>query len=101
MRRLESRIAPLRTEAVQRIVACDFFIVVTATFRVLYVFVIIHIGTRRIVHCNVTTHPTAEWTLQQFREGIPGEHRYCFVIHDRDRIYSRDLDAAVTAMGVK
>ena len=85
----------------QAIVACDFFVVVTATFRVLYVFVIIEIGTRRIVHCNVTAHPTAEWTLQQFREGIPGEHRYRFVVHDRDRIYSRDLDAAVTAMGVK
>lgn len=39
--------------------------------------------------------------MQQFREGIPGEHRYGFVIHDRDRIYSRDLDSAVTAMGVK
>ena len=85
----------------QAIVACDFFVVVTATFRILYVFVIIEIGTRRIVHCNVTAHPTAEWTLQQFREGIPGEHRYRFVVHDRDRIYSRDLDAAVTAMGVK
>jgi hypothetical protein len=41
----------------QAIVACDFFVVVTATFRVLYVFVVIEIGTRRIVHCNVTAHP--------------------------------------------
>ena len=83
------------------IVACDFFVVVTATFRVLYGFVLIEVGTRRIVHCNVTAHPTTEWTLQQFREAIPGEHPYRFVIHDRDRIYSRDMDAAVTAMGVK
>src|SRR4030095_16490419 len=52
------------------IVACDFFVVVTATFRVVYVFVIMEVGTRRIVHQNVTAHPTAEWTLQQFREAL-------------------------------
>jgi hypothetical protein len=56
------------------IVACDFFVVVTATFRSLYVFVIMELGTRRILHQNVTDHPTAEWTLQQFREALPGDH---------------------------
>ena len=48
------------------IAACDFFVVVTATFRTLYVFAIMELSTRRILHHNVTTHPTAEWTLQQF-----------------------------------
>jgi hypothetical protein len=62
----------------QAIVACDFFVLVTATFRVLYVFVIIEIGTRRIVHCNVTAHPTAEWTLQQFRDVTVGAIRVAF-----------------------
>ena len=42
------------------IVACDFFVVVTATFRMLYAFVIMELGTRRILHQNVTAHPTAE-----------------------------------------
>jgi hypothetical protein len=37
----------------------------------------------------VTAHPTAEWTLQQFREALPGEHAYRFVIHDRDSILSK------------
>ena len=83
------------------IVACDFFVVLTATFRVLYVFVLIEVGTRRIVHQNVTAHPTADWTLQQFREALPGDHAYRFVIHDRDRIYSNELDQAVEAMGVR
>lgn len=46
------------------IVACDFFVVVTAAFRVLYVFVVIELKTRRIVHHNVTDHPTAEWAMQ-------------------------------------
>lgn len=51
--------------------ACDFFVVVTATFRLLYVFVVIEHQTRRIVHCYVTTNPTAAWNLQQLREAIP------------------------------
>jgi putative transposase len=83
------------------VVACDFFVVVTATFRVLYVFVLMEVGTRRIVHCNVTAHPTADWTLQQFREALPGDHAYRYVIHDRDRIFSKEMDKMVEALGVK
>ena len=83
------------------IVACDFFVVVTATFRTLYVFVILELGTRRILHQNVTAQPTAEWTLQQLREALPGDHPYRFVIHDRDSIFSTDLDKAVTDLGVR
>ena len=83
------------------IVACDFFVVVTATFRNLYVFVWMEIGSRRIRHHNVTAHPTAEWTLQQFREALPGNHAYRFVIHDRDAIFSKQLDQEVTDRGVR
>ena len=83
------------------IVACDFFVVVTASFRILYVFVIMELGSRRILHTNVTAHPTAEWTLQQFREALPGDHPYRFVIHDRDSIFSSGLDQGVTDMGVR
>jgi len=70
----------------QGIVACDFLVAVTARFRVLYVFVMMEIGSRRVLHCNVTAHPTAEWTLQQLREAIPSDHPYQFLIHDRDSI---------------
>ena len=70
------------------IVACDFCVVVTATFRLLYVLVVIEHQTRRIVHCNVTIHPTAAWTLQQLREATPSDHRYRFLIHDGDGIFS-------------
>lgn len=56
--------------------------------------------TRRIIHHNVTAHPTAEWTLQQFREAVPGDHAYEYVIHDSDSIFSRQLDGAVKEMGV-
>src|SRR5438874_1445717 len=76
----------------QAIVACDFCVVVTATFRLLYVFVLMEHTTRRILHSNVTTHPTASWTLQQLREALPADHRYHFLIHDRDSIFSAQLD---------
>lgn len=54
----------------QAIVACDFCVVVTATFRLLYVFVVMEHSSRRVLHTNVTRHPTANWTLQQLREQV-------------------------------
>ena len=84
----------------QALLACDFLVAVTARFRVLYVFVIMEVGCRRIKHFNVTAHPTAEWTLQHFRDAICGEEPYRHLIHDRDRIYSPELDSAVTAPGL-
>jgi putative transposase len=85
----------------QAIVACDFFVVVTARFRILYVFVLMELGRRKILHVNVTDHPSAEWTQQQLREALPGEHPFRFLIHDRDSIFSRELDQAVATMGVR
>ena len=84
----------------QSILACDFFVTVTVSFRVLYIFVIMEVGRRRIAHFNITAHPTADWTIQQLREVITGEQAYRFLIHDRDRIYSSELDAAVKSMGL-
>ena len=85
----------------QAIVACDFFVSVTSSFRVLYVFIAMEIGSRRILHCNVTEHPTAEWTIQQFREFLAYDHRYRFVIHDRDTIFSSYLDSELQGFGVR
>ncbi len=82
------------------IIASDFFVVVTATFQLVYVFVIIEVASRRVLHFNVTRQPTADWTLQQFRECVVGDEGYRFVIHDRDRIYSRDLDSALRTLGL-
>jgi len=76
----------------QAIVACDFLVAVTVRFRVLFVFVAMEVGSRRILHHNVTAHPTSDWTLQQLREAILGGHGYQFLIHDRDSIFSTDLD---------
>jgi putative transposase len=85
----------------QAIVACDFCVVVTATFRLLYVFVALEGESRRLLHINATGHPTAVWTLQQFRETLVQPHGYRFVLHDRDSSYSPWLDASVSAMGVR
>jgi putative transposase len=84
----------------EAILACDFFVTITATFRTLYVFVVLDVGTRRIAHWNVTEHPTAEWTVQQFRGILPGDQPQRFLIHDRDSIYSAAVDDAVRAMGL-
>ena len=79
--------------------ACDFFTSVTATFQVLYVFVAIEIGSRRILHGNVTDHPTAEWTRQQFREFLDGESGHRYLIHDRDSVFSVEVDTALNGFG--
>jgi transposase InsO family protein len=84
----------------KQIVACDFFTVVTASLKVLYVFVVMEHASRRISHFNVTDHPTAGWTTQQFREALPTEHEYRFLIHDRDSIYSAELDEQIRSMGL-
>jgi putative transposase len=79
----------------QAIIACDFCVVVTATFRLLYVLVVMEHATRRILHVNATAHPTTPWTMQQLREAIPTDHAYRFLMHDRDCIFSRQLDQQV------
>jgi putative transposase len=58
-------------------------------------------ATRRILHADVTVHPTAAWTLQQLRAAIPADHAYRFLFHDRDRIFSGELDLYVQILGLR
>src|SRR5450755_3030932 len=85
----------------QGIIACDFLVAVTATFRQLYVFVVIEHRSRRLIHCNITAHPSATWTLQQLREAIGFQDRYEFLIHDRDSIFANHLDESIRRLGIK
>ena len=85
----------------QAIIACDFFVAVTSTFRLLYVFVVIEHRSRRLIHCNVTAYPSANWTRQQLREAVGLESRYEYLLHDRDSIFSSDLDASVGHLGLR
>jgi len=83
-------------------VACDFMVAVTAKFQLLYVFVMLELGSRRILQCNVTAHPSAAWTWQPFRQGLCEETPYGFLIHDGDCIFSTELDPElVQGFGVK
>jgi putative transposase len=75
------------------IVAFDFFTVPTLTFRLLYCFFVIEHGRRRILHFNVTPHPTAGWLVQQLRETFPGAAPYQYVILDRDSKFDDDVIA--------
>jgi hypothetical protein len=85
----------------QAILACDFFVAVTATFRMLYVFVVIEHSTRRLAHINVTTNPSADWTLQQLREVVGNGEGHRYLIHDRDRIFAKHVDDSIRALGVE
>jgi len=81
-------------------VACDFAVAVTLHFQILYVFLVMEVGSRKLVHVNVTAHPTSSWTIQQLREAIPSDHAYRWLIRDRSGIFSVDLDRSVEAFGV-
>jgi transposase InsO family protein len=85
----------------REVLASDFFVTVTAGFRLMYVFVVLDISTRRLVHWNVTEHPTAEWTAQQFRAFVTGDEPYRFVVHDRDAIFSGAVDRALKSMQLR
>jgi len=64
------------------------------------VFVVIEHDTRRLAHVNVTTHPSAAWTLQQLREVIADADQHKYLIHDRDSIFARHLDDSIRAQNL-
>jgi putative transposase len=79
----------------EAIAAMDFFPVPTITFGVLYCFFIISRDRRRILHVNVTKHPTGGWIIQQLREAFPFEASHKYLIFDRDQKFGFELIAAV------
>ena len=80
--------------------ACDFFVVPTATFKVLYVFMVMSHARRQILHINVTEHPSAAWTARQLLEAFPGEVPK-LLLRDRDCIYGWEFQRMVKALGIK
>ena len=84
----------------QQLVSIDFFTVPTLRFQVLYVFLVLAHDRRRIVHFNVTSHPTAEWTGQQLREGFPFDQLPRYLLRDRDTIFGDEFRKQVTDMGI-
>src|SRR5271156_3410212 len=82
----------------EAIAAMDFFTVPTLTFGVLYCFFVISHGRRRILHCNVTKHPTSLWVVQQLREAFPFGSATRFLIFDRDAKYGLEVSVAVRSL---
>jgi putative transposase len=83
------------------IVAFDFFTVPTLTFQLLYCFFVIEHGCRRILHINVTRHPSAEWVVQQLREALPEAGKYRYVILDRDSKFDPTVITFLKATGLQ
>jgi putative transposase len=85
----------------QDLAALDFFTVPTVTHTVLFVLVILAHGRRRVVHFNITEHPTARWTAQQVVDAFPWEDAPRYLLRDRDRIYGASFRQRVQHMGIK
>lgn len=83
------------------IVTIDFFTVPTATFRILFAFVVMRHDRRYVLHFNVTAHPTAAWTAQQIVEAFPEDTAPRFLIRDRDGIYGHVFQQRVRNMRIE
>lgn len=86
---------------IQDIVACDFFTVPTVDFRVLFVFIMLAHDRRRIVHFNITEHPTTHWTAQQIVEAFPWATAPRYLLRDRDSIYGAAFQNRVGNLGIE
>jgi hypothetical protein len=85
----------------EALASVDFFTVPTATFRILYVLVVLSHDRRRVVHFNVTAHPTAARTAQQMVEAFPFDTAPRYLLRDRDRIYGDKYRSRVHSLGIK
>jgi putative transposase len=85
---------------VRDLVALDFFTVPTARLRVLFVLVVLAHHRRRVVHFNVTEHPTALWTAQQIVDAFPDDSAPSYLLRDRDSVYGHVFRHRVKGMGI-
>jgi len=83
------------------IVAFDFFTVPTVTFQLLYCFFVIEHGRCKILHFNVTRHPSADWVVQQLREAFPEASPYRYAILDRDSKFDAEVIKFLKATGLQ
>ncbi len=86
---------------IHQLVSADFFVVPTATFRLLFVFLVLSHDRRRIVHFAVTSHPTAEWAAQQLRHAFPWDTAPRFLLRDRDSCYGTEVRETTKALNIE
>jgi putative transposase len=80
--------------------SCDFTVAYDWLFRPWYIFVVMELKTRRIVHSALTHSPTDEWTAQQLREATPWGNGPKYLLHDRDSKYASHFSAVVAGSGI-
>jgi putative transposase len=85
---------------VRDVVAIDFFTVPSAGLRVLFVLIVLAHHRRRVVHFNVTEHPTAHWTTQQIVDAFPNDSAPSYLLRDRDHAYGLAFRQRVKGMGI-
>ena len=81
--------------------ACDFLPVLDLTFRNVFLFFIIELSSRRVVHFGITRHPTAEWVAQQLREATPNGGHPKFILRDHDAKFGTAFDRVATSTGIE
>src|SRR2546425_1005447 len=85
----------------RELVAVDFFVVPTLTFRLLFAFIVLRHNRRELLHINVTDHPTAAWVAQQIVETFPDDTAPKYLLRDRDTIYGEVFQRRLTHMGIR
>jgi putative transposase len=86
---------------VRDLVSIDFFTVPTARLRVLFVLVVLAHHRRRVVHFNITEHPTAAWTTQQIVDAFPYDSAPSYLLRDRDQVYGEQFRHRVKGMRIE
>ena len=89
------------TNHLEQMASLDFFLVPTATFRVLFVFVVLSHARRRVLHVQVTDHPSQDWTMQQIREAFPWDQGCRYLLRDGDAIYGDDWVEMTKGLGIE
>jgi transposase InsO family protein len=82
------------------IAGMDFFVVPTVRFQLLYVWFALDHGKRRLLHFNVTSHPSARWAIQQLREAFPDGSTHRYLILDNDAIFSAEVALSIERFGI-
>jgi transposase InsO family protein len=82
------------------IAGMDFFVVPTVCFHLLYVWFVLDHGRRRVLHYNVTRHPSARWVIQQLRATFPDQPTHRYLVLDNDAIFSADVVRTVARFGI-
>jgi hypothetical protein len=88
------------TNQVSQLASVDFFTVHTVWFEILFVFIVLAHDRRRILHFNVTAHPTAAWTAQQMLEAFPFDTAPKYLLRDRDGMYGQESRDQVAVMNI-